>query len=115
MTTIQDLPLDAWAIVMLNVKDNDMLNSFNKLINCQAINIPISERLNTFWIITSHARLYNNEKESEEMFIDHEDPEMFKNIYHKLYEMGFNETVAMNAVRRSEGSLHLALAHLGIS
>ena len=98
---------------MLNVEDNDMLNSFNKLINCQAINIPIFERLNTFWIITSHVRLYNNERESDEMFVDPHDPEIYKNIYNKLHEMGFNETVAMNAVRRSEGRLNVALAHLG--
>jgi hypothetical protein len=114
MTSIQDLPLDAWVVVMLNVHDNDMLNSFNKLINCQAIHIPVSERLNAFWIVMSQARIYNAAKKSIDLFSETCDADAFKSIYDKLHEMGFDSDATMNAVRHSNGKLEAALDYLGV-
>lgn len=112
--TIQDLPLDAWVIIMLNVKDEDLINSFNKLISCQAIYVPLQERLNTFWIVASQARTYNNAKESMEMFTDACDAKVFKSMYNVLNEMGFSSDMAMNAIRSSNGRIETALNYLGI-
>ena len=114
MTSIQDLPLDAWVVVMLNVHENDMLNSFNKLINCQAIHIPVSERLNTFWIVMSQARMYNAANKSANLFLNTCDADAFRSIYDKLHEMGFDSDVTINAVRHSNGKLEAALDYLGI-
>lgn len=114
MTTIQDLPLDTWVIIMLNVRGEDLINSFNKLIHCQAIYIPLQERLNTFWIVAAQARTYNNMKESIEMFTDACDATVFKNMYNVLNQMGFGPDVTMDAIRSSNGKIETALCYLGI-
>tara|TARA_B100000787_G_C16163905_1_gene282842 strand:- start:881 stop:1276 length:396 start_codon:yes stop_codon:yes gene_type:complete len=114
MTTIQDLPLDTWVIVMLNVHRDDMLNSFNKLISCQAIKIPLYERLNVFWVVMSQARMYDKTQELGDMFVNAHDAGMFKNIRDRLHEMGFSSEATIDAVRYSNGNLENAFDYLGI-
>jgi hypothetical protein len=109
--TIQDLPLDAWVVVLLNIDRNNLLHVFNHLIQSRAINIALSQKLNTFWIVMSQARLYTYIEPIDDNFPHVND---YKTSHRVLCDMGFTNDVAYEAVRYSNGNIEGALSFLGI-
>lgn len=110
MSPIQNLPLDIWVIVLLNIDEKRLLETFNKLVNCQAINIPLTQRLDTFWIVVSQARLYNVGDGGNEF----PDSLTIRQSFEKLCDMGFDGEIASEALRYSIGNLEHALDYLRV-
>ena len=61
-STIHDIPLDAWANIMLFISEQNLTNTFDVLYESGAINVTESERLNTFWILLSLVQFYKKEE-----------------------------------------------------
>lgn len=105
---IDQLPLDAWVVIMMHIDNNDLLRTFDTLILSRALNIPLKYRLDTFWIIVSQAR-YLGRVDSESSFPD---IELYRESLHQLQEMGVSSAEAAEAVSVSNGTFEGAVFHL---
>ena len=110
-TIITDLPLDAWVIVLMYVDNNNLLESFNVLVNSRAINIPLKYRLNTFWTVMSQARYLSQKKIEKEISFPNSD--IYKSSFGKLIDMGVPIDKASDAVGRAYGNIEEAMKKLG--
>lgn len=105
---IDQLPLDAWVIIMMHIDNKDLLRTFDTLILSRALNIPLKYKLDTFWILVSQAR-YLGLVDLESPFPD---VEMYRESFHQLQEMGVSSTEASEAVGVSNGTFEGAVFHL---
>jgi predicted transcriptional regulator len=109
MTTIDDVPMDAWVIILRHVNRNNLIDMYNRLIISRAIRIPLEERLNTFWVVVSQARYL----EQLEMMSPMPHANDAKLMLTKLVEYGINENYACELVRRTNADIHHAFELLG--
>ena len=110
-TTIFDIPLDAWVVILRFVDKQKLVDTFNKLFDSQILNIPEQCRIDTFWIVVSQSR-YLDQCEKE---IELPEPNGFvhQNCLAKLVEMGVNREHALNVVRATNGDFDGAMGFLG--
>lgn len=109
MTPIHSIPLDTWTRIMLFLDETDLVNNFEILFKANVFDIPESERLNTFWIITSQAR-YMRSMEEFSSFPDHN---CVKHTFNTLINFGLTDEYACQIVRESNGSILHAMTILG--
>ena len=108
-TSILDIPLDAWVVIMRYIDRNNLVKTYNNIFGSNALNIPTREKLNTFWILVSQARMLDKLEEICEL----PNVDFFKQTFSKLTEMGMHKDQALNIVRASNGNLEKAFRILG--
>jgi hypothetical protein len=110
-TTVFDIPLDAWIVILRFIDKQNLVETFNKLFDSEILNIPQQCRIDTFWIVVSQSR-YIDECEKE---VELPEPNglIHKNCLDKLVEMGVNKESALNVVRKTNGDFHGAMEVLG--
>lgn len=108
--SIADIPLDAWATVMIHINQNDLVNTFNVLMESGVLNIDERHRLDTFYILMALVRIKLTEQVTEE--IKFPDADFHRLTFHKLIEMGINKETAASLVRKTNGDLIAALTIL---
>ena len=109
MTNINEIPIDAWVIILRFINKQNLIETFNILFAARAINIPRDEKLNTFWIVVSQSRFLDDVQEFDRM------PDAYESkiILGKLKEMGINENRAYEVVRQANSNLDQAFQILG--
>ncbi len=110
-TTIFDIPLDAWVVILRFIDKQKLVDTFNKLFDSRILNIPAQCRIDTFWIVVSQSR-YLDECEKE---VELPEPNslVHRNCLDKLTEMGVNRDYALNVVRATNGDFQGAMGFLG--
>lgn len=106
---INDIPLDAWVVILRFIDKNNLIKTFNILFVSRAIKIPVKEKLNTFWIVMSQSRYLDTHEQFDEMPDSNEPKEVFR----KLKEMGVDDSRAYQLVRQTEARLQDAFILLG--
>ena len=109
MVCINDIPMDVWVVILRFVNKHNLINTFNKLLISRAINIPLPEKLNTFWIVVSQSRYID----TQESFDCMPDAQVSKHVFYQLKDMGIHEARASELVREANGNLYDALEILG--
>ena len=106
---INDIPLDAWVVILRFIDKNNLIKTFNILFVSRAIKIPVKEKLNTFWIVMSQSRYLDTHEQFDEMPDSNEPKEVFR----KLKEMGVDDSTAYHLVRQTDARLENAMILLG--
>ena len=112
-TSICDIPLDAWANIMLFVDERNLTITFDILYSSGVFGVEESERLNTFWILVSLAKLHHQAMNSRTSFIETNNEHA--QTFAKLCEMGLHKEKAASIIRQTDGTLHHAFQILGWS
>ena len=112
VTTIRNIPLDAWANIMLFVNEQNLTCTFDTLYSSGAFYVTESERLNTFWTLVSLAKLQIQEQNFQEPLLSIQGNEHLQ-TFKKLCEMGVHKDTAADVIRKGDGSLHSAFQELG--
>tara|TARA_B100001778_G_C18486769_1_gene583058 strand:+ start:86 stop:424 length:339 start_codon:yes stop_codon:yes gene_type:complete len=109
MTTIFDIPLDAWVIILRFIDKKNLVETFNRLFASRILDIPNSFRIDTFMIVVSQARYLDTKEE--------ECPEInaivHRNSFDKLVDMGVEKNRASILVQESNGDLEHAMFLIG--
>lgn len=111
ITTIFDIPLDAWVVILRFIDKQKLVDTFNKLFVSQILNIPAQCRIDTFWIVVSQSRYLDScEKE-----VELPEPNSFvhQSCFNRLTEMGVNHERALNVIRETNGDFQGAMGFLG--
>lgn len=117
-STIHDIPLDAWANIMLFISDQSLTNTFDVLYESGAINVRDSERLNTFWILLSLVQFYKKEENLKHITEIFESPFEHANhtlTFDTLCDMGFDKERAQALIRQGDGTIESVFDVLGWS
>ena len=99
MITLCDIPIDAWVVILRHVNKKKLINTYNKLFISRAINVPLTEKLNTFWMVVSQSRLMDVEE-----FDTMPDSMKCKNILSNLMKDGVDEKKACEMIRMMNDS-----------
>ena len=109
MTTITDLPLDAWVGIFKQFPLGERVNYFDTL---RAAGLFIElERLDTFWTIIT--RLETPETEPESLFEAFPDVDSYLTAARVLEDMGVSSEIARSIVGQAQGDLQVAIDYLG--
>lgn len=113
MTTIHDIPLDAWATIMLYVDSQNLVQTFQLLEESNALNIDKRYSLDVFWILVNLARLQSRHDVVKDLPQPDIDSNRFMFSFTTLKEMGLDSETARYYVEHSHGNLQHALFLLG--
>ena len=109
MSTIHDIPLDAWSTIMMYIDPQDLVSTYEILYNSDVLNICEKDKLSTFWVLMSLARL--NTK--IEKFEDLPNGKIYADTFEHLRNMGVSISLAREVVEQAEGNLQSAFQLLG--
>ena len=113
MARLQDLPIDAWAVVFAHVPRCDAVEQFNRL-HAAGVFDRLAPRLDTFWSIVrgDGSDLAMRDAEASP-FSEFPDATLFRESANALTEMGVPLSRAVDVVGRAQGSLGEAMHLLG--
>lgn len=100
MVHLCDIPIDVWVVVLRHVDKQNIIDTYNKLFISRAINIPLKEKLNTFWIVVSQSRQMDFDNEFDIM----PDSTIPKMMLLELKKNGMDEAEAMKVIRDMNGN-----------
>lgn len=109
MTHIHDIPVDAWVIILRYIDRHKLVETFDILFESDIFGIPKEFKIDTFWIVISQARLLDQQLECESDL----NSLPMRELFNKLKEYGFNDDMAADLVRKSNGEFSNALSILG--
>ena len=109
---IAQLPLDAWVIVMLHIDASNLLHVFNCLFCARAIAVPLSSKLDAFWIVVSQARCLQATA-SRERAVPFPDVQSYRTAHEMLSDMGLHVDVIRDVVDTADGDVYQAMWLLG--
>ena len=108
--SIRNIPLDVWSTIMIFIDPQDLVATYEKLYESNILNIDEKERLSTFWILMSLARISNVHMEK---FEELPDSRMYVDSFEKLKDMGLPIEQARKIVEQAQGNLQDAFDILG--
>ena len=102
MAHIHVIPIDAWVVILRFINKHDLVHTYNILFRSRAINVPIWEKLNTFWIVVSQSRMLDSCTEFDDI------PNIYetKSVFAKLKDMGLHEDRASEIIRSVNGNVY---------
>lgn len=106
-TTILDLPLDAWVVILVHLDRARLAETFEAIF--WLLGVPMAYKLDAFWIVVSQARLL----EPHRRFDDMPDPQPYIHVCAQLVDMGVPADRALDLSAQADGNFLSALELLG--
>lgn len=109
--SIHNIPLDAWATIMIYIDSENIVNTFEVLFESNALRVPKEYRLDAFWVLVALVRLELQKLESP--INPYPNGKEYLKSYDQLKLMGVPADIAREAIEESEGNLFYAFEYLG--
>ena len=106
---ISDIPLDAWVVILRYINRHDLVEVFNNCFDANVFGIANKDRMDTFWIVMTQARLLDKEEMPESCI----DPTPYRCTHERLREFGLSVDRVSEIVRQSNGDFETAMYMLG--
>lgn len=107
--SISDIPLDAWVVILRHIDRRNLVGVFDRCFHANVFGISERDRIDTFWIVMTQARLMDEEEMPYFAF----DPTPYCSTRDRLLEFGLPTERVSEVVRQSHGNFENALQILG--